>query len=99
MIFADGFESGNFSVWSASANDNGDLGVTTAAALVGARTPQEVDQNVDGAALQLTAAELAKIDEIFKDARGMHARFDPFGHPMDDWSPPQITAEVPIPAR
>jgi aryl-alcohol dehydrogenase-like predicted oxidoreductase len=68
-------------------------------ALVGARTSEEVDQNVDGAALKLTDAEVAKIDEIFTSARGMHDRFDPFGHPMDDWTPPPIAAEVPIPAR
>lgn len=52
MIFADGFESGNFSVWSASANDNGDLSVTTAAALVGARGAQAVLD--DNNALHLT---------------------------------------------
>ncbi|MFN8525767.1 MAG: aldo/keto reductase [Chloroflexota bacterium] len=68
-------------------------------ALVGARTPTEVDQNVDGAALKLTPAEVGKIDEIMRGARGMHDRFDPFGHPMDDWSPPPIQAASPIPAR
>jgi len=35
LIFADGVESGNFSAWSASTTDSGDLSVTTAAALIG----------------------------------------------------------------
>ena len=34
LIFADGFESGDLSAWSASAIDAGDLGVTAAAGLV-----------------------------------------------------------------
>jgi hypothetical protein len=34
LIFADGFESGNFSAWSASVTNNGALSVSTAAALV-----------------------------------------------------------------
>ncbi|RIK34894.1 MAG: hypothetical protein DCC55_31965, partial [Chloroflexi bacterium] len=37
LIFADGFESGNFSAWSSSTTDGGDLSVTAAAALVGAQ--------------------------------------------------------------
>ena len=35
LIFANGFESGNFSAWSSSVTDNGDLSVSAAAALVG----------------------------------------------------------------
>jgi hypothetical protein len=42
LIFADGFESGNFSAWSLSKIDAGDLSVTTAAALVGSRGMQAV---------------------------------------------------------
>jgi hypothetical protein len=34
IIFTDGFESGNLSAWSSSKTDNGDLSVSTAAALV-----------------------------------------------------------------
>jgi hypothetical protein len=34
-IFADGFESGTLAAWSSSVTDNGDLAVTTAAALAG----------------------------------------------------------------
>jgi uncharacterized protein YjiK len=37
LIFADGFESGNLSAWSASSIDLGDLSVSTAAALVGSQ--------------------------------------------------------------
>jgi hypothetical protein len=37
LIFKDGFESGDLSVWSASATDNGDLLVAADAALVGSR--------------------------------------------------------------
>jgi hypothetical protein len=36
LIFADSFESGNFSAWTAEQDGEGDLNVTTAAALVGA---------------------------------------------------------------
>jgi len=35
LIFADGFESGNLTAWSASVTDGGNLSVSTAAALVG----------------------------------------------------------------
>src|SRR3990172_4858042 len=41
-IFADGFESGNFSAWTSSVTDAGDLSVTTAAALVGSQGTQAV---------------------------------------------------------
>ncbi|NJN93665.1 MAG: hypothetical protein HC875_06035, partial [Anaerolineales bacterium] len=35
LIFADGFELGNLTAWSASTTDSGDLSVAPAAALVG----------------------------------------------------------------
>jgi hypothetical protein len=41
-IFADGFESGNLSAWSASNTNNGDLSVSTAAALIGSQGLQLV---------------------------------------------------------
>jgi hypothetical protein len=41
-IFADGFESGNLSAWSASKTDGGDLSVSAAAALVGSNGMQAV---------------------------------------------------------
>jgi hypothetical protein len=47
VIFADGFESGNLSAWSASVIDGGDLSVSTPAALVGTRGLQALlDDNV-----------------------------------------------------
>lgn len=42
LIFADSFESGNFSAWSANSADGGDLSVSAAAALVGTRGMQAV---------------------------------------------------------
>ena len=41
-VFADGFESGSFSAWSATATDGGDLTVTTAAAIAGTYGMQAV---------------------------------------------------------
>lgn len=47
LIFADGFESGDFSAWTSSTMDGGDLSVTTGAALVGTYGMQAViDDNV-----------------------------------------------------
>jgi hypothetical protein len=46
LNFADGFESGNFSAWSSSMIDLGDLSVSSAAALVGSRGMQAtIDDN------------------------------------------------------
>ena len=42
LIFANGFETGNFSAWSSNTNDGGDLSVTTAAALIETRGMQAV---------------------------------------------------------
>ncbi|MEA3439507.1 MAG: hypothetical protein U9R58_04420, partial [Chloroflexota bacterium] len=42
LIFADGFESGDFSAWSSSTTDGGDLSVTTGAAMVGTYGMQAV---------------------------------------------------------
>ena len=46
-------------------------------ALVGARNPAEVEQNLVGAALKLTAAEVAKIEEIMRGAAGTIQAFTP----------------------
>ena len=47
IIFADGFELGNLSAWSASTTDAGDLSVSPAAVLVGSRGLQAViDDNI-----------------------------------------------------
>lgn len=45
VIFADGFESGDLSAWSASVTDAGDLSADTAAALVGSSGMQAVIDN------------------------------------------------------
>ena len=42
LIFADGFESGNFSTWSSNTNDGGDLSISAAAALADTRGLQAV---------------------------------------------------------
>jgi parallel beta-helix repeat protein len=42
LIFADGFESGNMSAWSAASTDSGDLSVSPVAALVGGQGLQAV---------------------------------------------------------
>lgn len=52
-------------------------------ALVGARTPTEAEGNLVGAALRLTAAELARVDAIMADAAGTIAAFTPL-HPANE---------------
>jgi aryl-alcohol dehydrogenase-like predicted oxidoreductase len=54
--------------------------------LVGARTPAEVDQNLVGAALKLSDADVAKIDAIMSGAAGMHGVFTPLREAMEVWS-------------
>lgn len=47
LIFADSFESGNLSAWSSSSTDNGDLSVSTAAALTGSNGLQAVIDDIN----------------------------------------------------
>jgi hypothetical protein len=47
LIFADGFESGNFSAWTANATDLGDLSVGPSAALIGTQGVQAVIDDVN----------------------------------------------------
>lgn len=54
-------------------------------ALVGARTPAEVDANLAGAELELTEGELALIDEIARGAAGRVAEFTPLRPAMEQW--------------
>lgn len=54
-------------------------------ALVGARTPSEVDQNLAGVELKLTDAEAERIDQIVQDAAGMHQTFTPLRGAMEEW--------------
>ena len=54
-------------------------------ALVGARTPTEVDQNVAGAELELTDDEVGRIEAIMADAAGMITAFTPLRIPNEEW--------------
>ncbi len=54
-------------------------------ALVGARTPSEVDQNLAGVELKLTDAEVERIETIMRDAAGMHNTFTPLSNAMEEW--------------
>ncbi|HXQ33446.1 MAG TPA: hypothetical protein VN843_05440, partial [Anaerolineales bacterium] len=47
LIFADGFESGSFSAWTANSNDAGDLSVSAAAALVESQGMQALIDDVN----------------------------------------------------
>ena len=54
-------------------------------ALVGARTPAEVDANDAGAELTLSAAERDTIDRILKNAAGRVREFTPLRPAMEPW--------------
>ncbi len=54
-------------------------------ALVGARTPAEVDANDAGAELDLTPAERAKIDAILTGVAGRVREFTPLRPAMEPW--------------
>jgi aryl-alcohol dehydrogenase-like predicted oxidoreductase len=54
-------------------------------ALVGARTPAEVDANLRGAQLTLAAADVARIDAIMADATGTIRAFTPLRPAMERW--------------
>jgi aryl-alcohol dehydrogenase-like predicted oxidoreductase len=59
-------------------------------ALVGARTPAEVDANDAGAELDLTAAERATVDTILAGVAGRVREFTPLRPAMEPWG-----AEIP----
>ena len=54
-------------------------------ALVGARTPAEVDANDAGAELDLSAEERARIDAIVAGAAGRVREFTPLRPAMEAW--------------
>ena len=56
-------------------------------ALVGARTPAEVDANDAGAELELSSAERATIDAILAGAVGRVREFTPLRPAMEPWGP------------
>ena len=59
-------------------------------ALVGARTPAEVDANDAGAEIELSPEERAKIDAILAGAAGRVKEFTPLRPAMEPWG-----AEIP----
>ncbi len=54
-------------------------------ALVGTRTPSEVEENLAGAELELSPDERAKIDEIAGHAAGRIREFTPLRPAMEQW--------------
>jgi aryl-alcohol dehydrogenase-like predicted oxidoreductase len=54
-------------------------------ALVGARTPAEVEANVAGAELELSGEEMARIDEIAAGVAGRVVEFTPLRPAMEQW--------------
>jgi aryl-alcohol dehydrogenase-like predicted oxidoreductase len=54
-------------------------------ALVGARTPAEVEANVNGVELELSAAERVRIDEIAAGVAGRVREFTPFRGATEQW--------------
>jgi aryl-alcohol dehydrogenase-like predicted oxidoreductase len=61
-------------------------------ALVGARTPAEVDANDAGAELELSSAERAMIDAILAGAAGRVREFTPLRPAMEPWGSEQPPA-------
>ncbi len=64
-------------------------------ALVGSRTRGELDNNLAGVDLTLSDDEVARIEEIMKDAAGMHDVFTPLRQAMEEWGPiaePQVAS-------
>jgi aryl-alcohol dehydrogenase-like predicted oxidoreductase len=54
-------------------------------ALVGARTPAEVEANLVGAALRLTDAEVGRIDDVMRGAAGTIRTFTPLRPANEEW--------------
>jgi len=57
--------------------------VTTA--MVGARVPAEIDENVGAAQVSLSDADAAHIEEIMSDVAGRVDVFRPFSWAMEVW--------------
>lgn len=56
-----------------------------ATALVGARTPAEVEQNLTGPSLRLTDTEAALIDEILRGSAGTIRAYTPLRPALEEW--------------
>jgi aryl-alcohol dehydrogenase-like predicted oxidoreductase len=62
----------------------GNPAVTTA--MVGARVPAEIEENIGAATLELTADERTRIEQLMSEAAGQVQAFRPFGWAMEVWS-------------
>ena len=58
--------------------------ITTA--MVGARVPAEIEENVGAASVSLSPSEVAQIEGIMAEAEGLVSVFRPFGAAMERWS-------------
>ena len=56
-----------------------------ATALVGARTPAEVEQNLVGPSLRLSDTEAAQIEEILRGAAGTIRAYTPLRPALEEW--------------
>lgn len=56
-------------------------------ALVGSRSPEELQQNLAGTEITLSDDERTKIDEIMREAKGMISAFTPLKQAMEEWEP------------
>jgi aryl-alcohol dehydrogenase-like predicted oxidoreductase len=59
---------------------------TVTTAMVGARVPAEIEENVGAANVSLSESDVAQIERIMDEARGRIEVFRPFGWAMEVWS-------------
>jgi myo-inositol catabolism protein IolS len=59
---------------------------TVTTAMVGARVPAEIEENIGAASLELSDAEVAQIESIMSQAAGQVHVFRPFGWAMEVWT-------------
>jgi aryl-alcohol dehydrogenase-like predicted oxidoreductase len=59
---------------------------TVTTAMVGARVPAEIEENVGAATISLSDDEVAQIEEIMDEARGRVTAFRPYGWAMQVWN-------------
>jgi aryl-alcohol dehydrogenase-like predicted oxidoreductase len=64
---------------------------TVSTALVGARSPEEIDANVGAVDATLSEAELSKIDDIMRGAAGRVTQFLPLESSIEQWG-----EEIPV---
>jgi aryl-alcohol dehydrogenase-like predicted oxidoreductase len=59
---------------------------TITTAMVGARVPAEIEENIGAAEVPLTDADVARIERIMDEAQGQVSVFRPFSAAMEVWS-------------